>query len=127
MNQDVRKFEELMRNDPEIQKKLVERAENYTGDKTDAKELFNEVILPVAKEAGLEATYEEMVEYINSLNLTPGDELSEDELQQIAGGYKNEWELRCAFIGYCSAPGTSNDDEAIGACLTLGVGLGWSD
>jgi len=105
MNDGLKKFEELLKTDTTFQEKLKAAMENYTGEQTD-EEVFDGVLIPIAKEYGISASFEEFKEYVANIS-TEDRELSEDEVNQVAGGTKG--------IGF----GTT-------ACLGIGVGLGGS-
>lgn len=116
--ENAKRFMELMRTDEEIRKKVKTATEAYIGDKLDEKALFETVIAPVAREAGLEFTFEEVVEFAQK----PGnDELAEDELAVVAGGKGNA----CVIIG--GGHGKGAGEDGAGACEYVGVGWGfWS-
>ena len=83
MNEGIKKFEELLRTDESFKAKLQAAAEAYTGEENE-EAVFNGVLLPVAKEYGISASYEELKDYIG--NLASTDEImDEEELKQIAG------------------------------------------
>ena len=83
-NTDIQKFKELLAGDAGFREKFKKAAEAYTGEQ-DMKSVFDDLLLPLGKEYGLSATYDEFKEYTDSL--TPADgELSEAELSQVAGG-----------------------------------------
>lgn len=60
-----------MRNDSSFQAKLRQFVEDYKGDPNDEKAVFDELLVPVAQEYGLSATYEEFRSYMDSL-MSPG-------------------------------------------------------
>jgi len=105
MNEGLKKFEELLKSDATFQKKLKNAVESYTGEQTE-QAVFEAVLVPLAKEYGISATFEEFKEYVAIIS-TEDRELNEDEVSQIAGGTKG--------IGM----GTT-------ACLGIGVGVGGS-
>ena len=79
-----KKFAELMRTDESFQAKLKAAVETYSGEKTE-ESVFNDVLLPVAKEYDIFVSYEEFKEYMS--NLANTDEIMDkDELTQIVGG-----------------------------------------
>ena len=85
MNDGFNKMKELLLSDEEFRGKLKAAYEAYKGDQTD-ESVFNEVLVPLAAEYGITATYDEYKEYIRSV---PDDEeLSPEELDQVAGGDK---------------------------------------
>lgn len=126
MNSDLKKFEELMRTDPAFQEKLRVAVEKYDGDKTSPEAIFNGVLVPLGKEYGLSATYEEFQEYMKSL--TKLGELSDDELEQVAGGKGGGVGGGfCLGIGAGLGGGGGSDDRSPAngfGCALLGVGFG---
>ena len=105
---DLNRFKELLNSDMEFREKLRKRAEEYTGEPDD-KSVFEGVLLPIGKEYGLSATYEEFISFAGDLNGEEG-ELSEEELAQVAGGK-----------GLCFVVGGSNDAEVEASSHRLGV------
>ncbi len=103
--ENVMKFEERMAQEKKLQEKLEEAAKAYKGDKNDSKAVFEAVIAPVAKEAGLEFTYEEASEaQKNALD----EEIDLKEMKAVAGG---------AFGGFCILIGGG---KRAGYCVLLG-------
>ena len=130
--ENVKKFMELLSKDEELQKKVKEATESYTGDKTNEKAVFEAVILPIAKEAGYEFSFEDAEELAKAAQ---DDELSEDEVAAAAGGVLN-FNL-CFGIGITMNNDTGNPsnetivetgcDAVLGgatACKIIGVGFG---
>ena len=122
MNEGLEKFKELLLTDEAFQEKLKTAVENYDGEKTE-EAIFHGVIEPVAAEYGITATFDEYKEYMNSLN---DEELSKDELTQIAGG-----KLEGIGLGYqsCRVVGLGvqiGGSEGGGGVCTL-LGYGWGD
>ena len=119
MNEGIKKFEELLRTDESFQTKLKAAVEAYTGEDNE-EAVFNGVIIPVAKEYGISASYEEVKEYIRNLSYT--DEIvSEDELKQIAGGKGGGFGAGVCFgvgIGW----GVACGDDGTVACIVVGHG-----
>ena len=87
--ENVKKFMELLNRDEELQKKMKAATENFAGDKTDEKAVFDAVFAPVAREAGYEVSFEDMEELAKA---SGDDELSEDEAAAAAGGFKWFWD-----------------------------------
>ena len=83
-NTDIQKFKELLATDAGFQEKIKEAADSYTGA-PDIKSVFDNLLLPLGKEHGLSATFEEFKEYMDSFSKADG-ELSDAELAQVAGG-----------------------------------------
>jgi len=121
MNEGLKKFEELLKNDPDFQKELQKRAENYSGE-PDEKAFFDSVLIPFAEEYGISATYEEYQEYIQGLINAP---LSAEEMEQVTGGYgsgKGYGGVACAAVGLGLGGGGGNGTG--GGCYFLGGGWG---
>jgi len=120
MNQDVQKFFERLRTDEELQKKLETSAKNYTGEKTP-EAVFENLVQPIAKEAGFSFTVDECREYE-----TPQvKDLNPDEMDQVAGGIGGG-----AGVGGASCDGFGWGFGAYGGyggaalCIVAGIGYG---
>ena len=86
-NENIKKFIELVNKDEGLRKKLNSAAESYAGNKDDVKAIFEAVILPVAKEAGLELSYADMEELMKA----PAEgELAMADMKNVAGGIRND-------------------------------------
>lgn len=121
MNKDLEKFRELFLTDETFQKKLKDAAESYTGEQ-DEEAVFNAVLVPLAAEYGITATFDEFKDYISSLNTDA--EMTKDELQQVAGGKTGGLGIEgCYVIG--GGTGVGGGDGSGGACLLIGVGWGF--
>lgn len=121
MNEGLKKFEELLKTDPEFQAKLKLLVENYKGESTE-EAFFNEVLVPFAKEYGISASYEEYQEYIHGQMNVP---LSEEEMKQVAGGNgtgKGYGGIACSGIGLGLGGGGGSGTG--GGCYFLGGGWG---
>lgn len=118
---DLIKFRELLNTDTDFQDKLRKAAESYTGE-SDDKAVFDNLLVPLAGEYGLSATYEEFVEYLGAFMGDGGSELSEEELAMVAGG-----KGLCFVIGGSDGPdanGHVNFDGIEGhACYYVGIGI----
>jgi len=122
MNEGFKKFEELMKTDTAFQEKLKAAMENYTGEQTE-QAVFESVLVPLAKEYGISASFEEFKEYVVNIS-NEGRELSIDEINQVAGGGKGgglgkTW---CYVIGGGAGGGAGS--ESGGACVFIGAGWG---
>ena len=121
MNDGVRKFEELIKTDVQVQEKLKKALENYTGEHTE-EAIFNNVLIPAAEEYGITAAFEDYKEYVESLN---NEELSKDELTQVAGG-----KLEGIGVGYMTCRvvglggGINGTSKGGSACVIIGAGWG---
>ena len=74
-------FHKLLRESRDLQRELRSAAVGFLGNLTDDRTLFETVVAPVAKAAGVPFTYDEA-----ATALTDGHELSEEELDAVAGG-----------------------------------------
>lgn len=104
-NENVKKFEELLRADEGLQAKLREAAEAFDGDRSDAQAIFDATVGKLAEEAGLPCTYEEARAHAVALS-----DLDDAELNAVAGG-------GCWIVG--GSDGADADDCA--ACVYVGV------
>lgn len=77
----ILKFEELMREDEELQARLRAAFDAFAGDKDDEQALFDSTLGMIAAEVGLPFTLEEAHEAMKD-----GFEISERELEAVAGG-----------------------------------------
>ena len=112
----AKEFEELLRADEALQEKMRVAFEDYAGDKSDERAVFEAIVAPLADEVGLSFTYDDVLEFASddeSLNL--------DDLDAAAGG------------GCCFAIGGTKGAKAYGsatggsfggmACVEYGVGF----
>ena len=116
--EDLNKFRELLISDADFQTKFRKAAEEYTGEQNE-KAVFDNLLMPLAEEYGLSASFEEFSEYMRALSSGPAGELSEDELAQVAGG-KGSGGFLCGGIGV----GLGRTNETGDYCVVGGVGLG---
>lgn len=110
--ENVGKFEEILRGSEDMSAKLKAAMDAYSGDKTDERAIFENVIAPLAEEAQLPFSFDEALEYAAS----PRD-LDDAEVEAVAGG-----DCACYFIG-----GREWDDPGTGgtwACIDTDVGAG---
>lgn len=105
----ISKFEELLRNDESLSAKLQELASAYEGDPADEESFFAATIGALAEEAGLPFSLEEAKGYV------PNRELSDAELDAVAGGNP------CFLFG--GSDGAEAHCEGVfgSACAYLGV------
>ena len=68
----------------ELQDKINAAIEGYTGDSSNKKAMFEAVVVPIAKEAGFDISWEE-------IEGSADGELSADALKSFAGGIKWPW------------------------------------
>ncbi len=83
MQENVKRFNELLEKDEQLKNKIRAAFAAYDRDKNDDKAVFDAVIVPVAAQAGYEFTYEEAMA---ELKTSGYDGLSENELGEAAGG-----------------------------------------
>ncbi len=133
--EDLKKFHELITTDPEFQEKFKAAAEKYDGE-PDEEAVFEKVVLPLGKEHGLSATYDEFRDYIEAVasgaeNGELAGELSEDELTQVAGGKGGGAGIgKCAIfgvgigVGGADTPHGSGSHFGVGICIGIGAGAG---
>jgi len=81
----VKAFLAKVKEDSALAQKLKDAQAAYTGDKSDKAAAIAAVVIPVAAEAGFNFTVDDFkAAYYNS-----EDEVSEDELNAVAGGRKD--------------------------------------
>lgn len=123
-NENAKKFWELVEQDAELQKKIQEADAAFAKENEGAsqEEAFAAILAPIAKEAGFEFTAEELAESMKALN----DELSQDELDKVAGGA-----FFCPIIGVSTRPEAAagidlkKNSVGVGACAYIGIGIGY--
>ena len=82
--ENVMRFEEMTMKDELLQSKLLEASKAYAGDRTDEKALFEAVVAPLAREAGLPFTFEEAAEVKNE---AVEGEVTLKDMKSVAGGF----------------------------------------
>ena len=107
------KFYEKLQNDAALAEKLnaldkdfAEKNGASTDDAAMREKAAEAIILPLAQEVGLPFTLDELKEY--EQEQLKGLNLSEDELEQVAGG----------------VPKNTNSRNGVNACAYIGVGFG---
>ena len=122
MNNNVKLFLGKIHSDEALYTKLVETSKNYTGEKTD-EAIWDSVIGPLAEETGFDITLDDYKAYVDDVKAS--SELSDDELEQVAGGISF-----CFILGFGSKPETGNgsrvtgQEDGLGACAYVGIGFG---
>lgn len=101
-------------------------AEKYYGEQTP-EAVFQNLISPLAEEAGCHFTWEEYKEYMtNEANLT--QELNLDEMEQVGGGSTDAGggAVACFSLGIGIGGGIieSRPTTLAGGCLLIGLGIG---
>ena len=124
MNEWFWKFRELLLTDEEFRAKLNAAMEAYEGDQTE-EAIFNNVLVPLAAEYGISATFEEYKAFIDGLR---EEKMSEDELEQVAGGAgKGAGAGLAACLGPGVGVGGGGGSGAGVGCIVYGVGWGQMD
>ena len=119
----VGKFYEKLAQDAALAEKLTALDKNFAekngtsaDDAAMREKAVEAVIIPLAKEEGLPFTLEELKEYeqeqLKEMNL------SEDELDQVAGGRKGGGINACAFLGFGLGKTTKKGNTAV--CFIIG-------
>ena len=117
MNENLERFKELLLTDEEFQSKLKAASEAYTGEQTE-EAVFNNVLVPLAAEYGVTATFDEFKDYLSGLENV---EMSQEELGQIAGGDKGFGASACFGVGV--GVGGHGEGSRINAiCILVGTG-----
>ncbi len=124
MDNNVKLFLEKIYSDDALRARIKDETNAYTGEKTD-EAVWDSIMAPIAKETGYDITLEDYKAYVNEIKAS--EELSEDEMQAVAGGIS-----ACFFVGFGSKPETGNgcrrpmeeEEDGLGACAYVGVGLG---
>lgn len=127
MNEDLKKMEELLMADENCRTKLKEAFESYTGENTE-EEVFNNVLVPFAKEYGITASFEDFKAYIEKKGQAV-TELDASEMAQVTGGGsydKGVGAAACFLIGAgVGVVGILNSDfEGGNICWWVGIGEG---
>ena len=110
--ENVLKFEQLLQGDEALQAELAKAAEAYAGDKSDERAVFDAVVAPIADQAGLPHTFDDVVA-VNDSRV-----LDDAELDAVAGG----WSV-CLTLGVSSDVSATCASNVEGhACAYVGVG-----
>jgi hypothetical protein len=112
--ENVKLFQEKLLESEELKAKLKAAGEAYTGDKTDAAKIAEAIIIPLAKEAGLPFTVEELK--AAGAAETQEGALSDEELEAVAGGRK----------AICMIYGVNDKEEIVNVTKSFCLGFGYS-
>ena len=124
MNEWFWRFRDLLLTDEEFREKLKAAMEAYEGDQTE-EAIFHNVLVPLAAEYGISATFEEYKAFIDGLR---EEKMNEDELEQIAGGAgKGAGAGLAACLGPGVGVGGGGGSGAGVGCIVYGVGWGQMD
>ena len=137
MKDKIMKFYEMLSSSEDMQKKLAELdkafAETHEAPAPDAgaeafysfrKQALDEIVIPVAKEAGFDFTSDDVMEYVQNPAGESGGELSMDELEAVAGGkssapYDVGGLFACGCVGIGFGTTSVNNDK----CFIIGMGV----
>ena len=114
--ENVKAFYEALQKDTELQEKVNAADAAYTGDAENKAAAAAAIILPIAKEAGFDFTAEELLEAAAGAAKKEDGEISEDELEAVAGGT-----AVCVILGF----GTGSGGDSCGGggiCKYVGIG-----
>ena len=123
MNKDLDKFRTLFLTDAQFRTRLQDAMSSYNEDQTE-EAIFSNILVPIAAEYGISATFTEFKEYMDGLQSA---EMSKEELSQVAGG-KEEINAGGAGAGICyvigAGVGTATGKNYGTACSFIGLGWG---
>ena len=135
--ENVKKFLEELSTNKELQEKFMEAQKGYEAEGKGEEEIFEDIVLPIAKEAGFEFTVSEY--HIVQREAMAEKGISEEELENVSGGgfcfligFGNSGGI-CALIGSCSetnANGIVDGEVTVTAgvggtvCSSIGFGIG---
>ena len=109
--ENVKRFMEEVSANKELQEKIAAIQKGYEPDGKSEEEIFKDIVLPIAKEAGYEFT---MSEYKDAQHDTIKEKaISEEELENVSGG-----------SAFCILLGFGNSDQIGIHCSTIGFGYG---
>ena len=106
--ENVKKFLEELSTNKELQEKFMAAQKGYEAEGKGEEEIFEDIVLPIAKEAGFEFTDSEYRAIQRDVMAEKG--ISEEELENVSGGEV----IWCFVLGY-------GDDKAVTACFDHGV------
>ena len=115
--ENVKKFLEELSTNKELQEKLMAAQKGYEAEGKGEEEIFEDIVLPIAKEVGYDFTISEYRAIQRDVMAEKG--ISEEELENVSGG--GDLAL-CLVFGLATEGGKLGD--AAGACLNSGVGTG---
>lgn len=83
MNSNISKFIDYLKENPEKQKQVMEALKNLSRDASE-ETVLNDILAPVAKEAGVDLTMDDVKELAETSEATP---LTEDQMDEVSGGF----------------------------------------
>jgi len=113
-------YEEIFKNET-LQERLKSIGSDLKGQKPDEAQMeliYQNEVLPVAKEYGFEFTIAEVKEYVTETNKVKIEALSDDELEAVSGGL-----LGC-ICGIAGGGFNNNHTESDVACVCALAGGG---
>ena len=127
MNQDLKKFVDLLKTDEALLERMTSASESYTGE-TNPEAVFQNLFLPIAEEAGCHFTWEEFQEYAEQ-EVSAIKEMNLDEMDQVSGGDSGDggaiW-TKCSHVGFGFGAGVVTDpktgEDISGVCIGFGGG-----
>ena len=114
--ENVRLFNEKVSADKALQGKLHALNERHEGEElSDEKmmRIYEEDVLPLARECGFDFSMEDLKEYARVLSQSSPGELTEDELDAVAGGNT----CACVIGG-----GGKGSESSLCVCVAFGTG-----
>ena len=129
--ENVKKFLEELSTNKELQEKFMEAQKGYEAEGKGEEEIFEDIVLPIAKEAGYDFTISEYKNAQRDVIAEKG--ISEEELENVSGGWSVCWGVGISnspfsmcFTGGADCDFTSREAEGMGAgvncCFYLGFG-----
>ena len=112
MSDGILKFRELLLTNEEFQAKLKNAVESYDGEKSE-EGVFNKVLMPVASEYGISATFSEFKSSMEHLQVMMKNS-TRKKLLRFSGGDKG------FGINLCAGVGVGIGDSGDCVCAVLG-------
>ena len=135
--ENVKKFLEELTTNKELQEKFIVAQKHYEVEGKSEEEVFEDIVLPIAKEAGYEFTINE---YRGAQrDAIAESSISEEELENVSGGWSgcyvigktsNEHTVACFAVGFEKGDCTNKDESkksgaGVGFMICLwGYGIG---
>ena len=120
--ENVKKFYDELSTNKELQEKFMAAQKGYEAEGKGEEDIFSDIVLPIAKEAGYDFTISEYKNAQRDVMAEKG--ISEEELENVSGGgfcfligFGN-YAGFCALIGF----GDESDDDVVKEIVTAGVG-----
>ena len=122
-SENVKLFYEALGMDKALQEKSTAIGEKYAGQKLDEAQtnlIYQQELVPLAKEAGYDFTLAELQAYAEEAQKPGMREVSDDELATVAGGKY----CVCVLAGVGNSVGTDGSILAEGSCVCALYGNG---